>query len=1062
MRDQWKRLSRRMTRRAAILAVILCATSTAAGTDSNLGRPAKSDPNAKATTNTPHLHRSPFNGIVQSAPAEAPAGTAQNKSLPVPPLPLLSSSRDDGQGHPFLMESGQRTKPIRLTSGLADFIRGAKDTNRPKPAVVIDGKSESGTVHLAAPTVISESDRGDFARAEKVEVAPTPVNRLQEPSLAKTPTSPSLADRIRGLFEKSEQDGITNSDGLILTESAQKVQSTKIAEHAPNTQKTNTGRVQATLASSRSNVKRDAVIIESSPRIQNVLPVPTINPQSEDQGAFEFSISDRTDKAIASPERSLERLNESPSSMPEPDTLAGISFSFSDRTDKNETGEEASQFSASKPLALPADSIQAAPMAEPPAALVTSDAQGTDDDRESPSNPKKDATPERTEEQGNLTTAAKSVAEAGVTSNDGDEFWDTTSSKTSAPENEVAHLTNDLPTPQVTNHPVKTESVEPSPVILHRPITRITEVPATPSETIAEVTTSPSKSEITLPILPPTETKPTDINADSSQQAPRDPAVVLLGAQPNLLEANPQENLLKADPQVERRSSDDHLGQDQGTGVSAVEEQPIEQLTINVAESSGEQSNQSNSSVLNKPVAEINVPEVSVADATTDSRQEKEQSAKLTDSPDAAFHENRVHQEANLNSEEPSEVQELAADTDTVVADSVPHAKTRDAIVGTPKRWSLSWLLANGDASLSPVDTPPMTASNHPIAEDRAQVADNDSHQATKYGERPLNPNEKTSDSDVQSEVSTESKASSLVDATVSAASASPEPTANTQTASIKANRSSKNAIIAEAVSVRKDAGPLRQHPALVMDSSAKVSRDEENKTVELIENPEAFDKEPESAKSRVAPVAISAVPAKLNRQGSTPFKTASQQIMATPVLEMKVQGASSNEEQAVVVSRAVQQFAPNVKRVPLFMKRAQVRSITFDGHLQDIRISDSSVCEAVLVGANRLKLIAAGHGIAEMVVWARSDENDQAIRMRIFRIHVGSVDPSVAEGGRTTQLLHKSIHHAFPECEVTISHQGADLVVSGRCTSRDAAERIIRMVRSTCLVTVHDRLSID
>ncbi|MGC6445885.1 MAG: hypothetical protein ACON5J_05635, partial [Rubripirellula sp.] len=83
-------------------------------------------------------------------------------------------------------------------------------------------------------------------------------------------------------------------------------------------------------------------------------------------------------------------------------------------------------------------------------------------------------------------------------------------------------------------------------------------------------------------------------------------------------------------------------------------------------------------------------------------------------------------------------------------------------------------------------------------------------------------------------------------------------------------------------------------------------------------------------------------------------------------------------------------------------------------------------------------------------------------VRMRIFKIHVENVDPSVASGGKTTQLLHETIRNAFPECEVSISQEGGELIVSGRCVSRDAAARIMRMVRSTCLVAVQDRLIVD
>ena len=204
-----------------------------------------------------------------------------------------------------------------------------------------------------------------------------------------------------------------------------------------------------------------------------------------------------------------------------------------------------------------------------------------------------------------------------------------------------------------------------------------------------------------------------------------------------------------------------------------------------------------------------------------------------------------------------------------------------------------------------------------------------------------------------------------------------------------------------------------------------------------------------------MSPVAISAVPAKLQ----TP---SSQEGTVDPAVQVHPSLAEAAQKGGDPKPPVQSQFAPHVQRVPLFMKRGQVRSLTVGGQLRDVRIGDTNVCQAVAVGPNRFKLIAAGTGTTELLVWAETNDKKSSVRMRIFKIHVENVDPSVASGGKTTQLLHETIRNAFPECEVSISQEGGELIVSGRCASRDAAARIMRMVRSTCLVAVQDRLIVD
>ena len=235
--------------------------------------------------------------------------------------------------------------------------------------------------------------------------------------------------------------------------------------------------------------------------------------------------------------------------------------------------------------------------------------------------------------------------------------------------------------------------------------------------------------------------------------------------------------------------------------------------------------------------------------------------------------------------------------------------------------------------------------------------------------------------------------------------------------------------------------------------------------TDQLVEKPSTRDSQATAATHRVAPVAISAVPVKLQNRGLATPENLDRQIQISPAMTVGADfdnTVPNTDSLSDSFRSGPRTFAPQVKRVPLYMKRAQVRSLTVAGELQDIRVVDTSICQVVVVGPNRIKLIAAGSGITELMVWAKTEAQDQPVRMRIFKVHVENVDPSVASGGRTTQMLHEAIRNAFPHSNIAISHQGAELIVSGRCRSQEDAEKIIRMVRSTCLVTVQDRLTVD
>jgi Flp pilus assembly secretin CpaC len=172
---------------------------------------------------------------------------------------------------------------------------------------------------------------------------------------------------------------------------------------------------------------------------------------------------------------------------------------------------------------------------------------------------------------------------------------------------------------------------------------------------------------------------------------------------------------------------------------------------------------------------------------------------------------------------------------------------------------------------------------------------------------------------------------------------------------------------------------------------------------------------------------------------------------------ELNAQPSSNGQDPTFANRQSI--VDAGIKLTPLYMKSAQVRSLTVAGELQDIQVADSSVCRAVAVGPNQLKLIGTGNGITQLVVWAKTDEPNQPVKMRAFEVHVDRVDPAVAAGGSTSQMLQQSIRDAFPQCQVELMQEGGHLIVRGRCDSPQSAEKIIRMIRKTCNVPVNDQL---
>ena len=201
-------------------------------------------------------------------------------------------------------------------------------------------------------------------------------------------------------------------------------------------------------------------------------------------------------------------------------------------------------------------------------------------------------------------------------------------------------------------------------------------------------------------------------------------------------------------------------------------------------------------------------------------------------------------------------------------------------------------------------------------------------------------------------------------------------------------------------------------------------------------------------------PVAVTKVPSPYRRgpsQRGPSQRVDAQAETVTAKPSAKVQPVAEMN----LAARGKSTTSSNHKLTPLYMKSAQVKSLTVGGELREVRVADPSVCRAVASGPNQVKLIGTGNGVTQLVVWAQTDEPNQPIRMRAFQVHVDQVD----RGGATPELLDQSIRAAFPQCRVVLSEEGGELIVSGQCDSEESAEKIIRMIRKTCLVPVQDRL---
>ncbi|TWU27056.1 hypothetical protein Pla52o_09150 [Novipirellula galeiformis] len=211
-------------------------------------------------------------------------------------------------------------------------------------------------------------------------------------------------------------------------------------------------------------------------------------------------------------------------------------------------------------------------------------------------------------------------------------------------------------------------------------------------------------------------------------------------------------------------------------------------------------------------------------------------------------------------------------------------------------------------------------------------------------------------------------------------------------------------------------------------------------------------------AKRYRPPVAVQAPPLGYERSEG-PTTAAAVQSVSPPMLsdEDHVEGIIG-EGSGTQVTHLPQ---PTGAATPLYITRAQVRTLTIGGDLRRVSIEDQNICHAIAAGSNELKLIGAGHGTTRLVVWADGATDGRSM-VRQFDVHVqDAVEATGNSVGDKAQLLTRTIKQSFPDSKVVVKTVGDQLVIHGTCSSEATASKILRMVRKTCLIPVRDELTI-
>lgn len=288
--------------------------------------------------------------------------------------------------------------------------------------------------------------------------------------------------------------------------------------------------------------------------------------------------------------------------------------------------------------------------------------------------------------------------------------------------------------------------------------------------------------------------------------------------------------------------------------------------------------------------------------------------------------------------------------------------------------------------------------------------------------------------------------------------------------------------VVIDSVRSNDDAKPLTVMDFADESSEQIIELERRSPVVRSVPTPaEVSPQKALSAKRYRPPVAVTNVPIAFDRQSDAIEPANQWDAPASSVIEVsEIESfADALDEVAEPASNtvAIASAVSPSKLTPLYMTRAQVRSLTFGGKVTDIEVTDKGICQAFSAGPNQLKLIGTGDGVTRLVVWAVPDKKINAAEttpsqtdatdanapqpvMRAFEIHVSdAVDATGEDSVDHTVMLNQSIRQAFPEADVVVHQRNNRLIVSGRCGSETVATKILRMVRKTCLIPVQDEL---
>lgn len=141
-----------------------------------------------------------------------------------------------------------------------------------------------------------------------------------------------------------------------------------------------------------------------------------------------------------------------------------------------------------------------------------------------------------------------------------------------------------------------------------------------------------------------------------------------------------------------------------------------------------------------------------------------------------------------------------------------------------------------------------------------------------------------------------------------------------------------------------------------------------------------------------------------------------------------------------------------------LHVEAGQTRDVSPNKSVRRVELQNREVCDAALVGPHKLLLIGRMVGETCMAVWCDNEE-----RPTLYQLSVATTQPTATGSSLDAVALRltDTITATYPQCRVRVVAKGDSLAVTGQAHNQQAAREIMRLVRSACLKTVHDELSV-